>query len=399
MNAPTGRTETTALARSEDTPRYEVAPMNIDAQALVLNPEHLKNMMAVAELMAMGVSTVPKHLQKNKGDCLAIVMQAVRWHMDPFAVAQKTHVVSGTMGYEAQLVAAVINSSGALKERLRFEWFGPWEKIVGQFKTVESKTKKDDDGHFKKYIVPAWNPEDERGLGVKVWGTLRGETEPRELVLLMAQARTRNSGLWTEDPKQQLAYLAEKRWSRLHLSDVLMGIYTPDELDDRVPRDMGPADVVGQQQQVPPELLKRAKAEAAKGVAAYTKFWKEATNLERAQLNELSDEHEALKEAAVEADKKRTVDNAPKATPAPTAAPTTAAAKADPATGEISAPAEAGPFVATYAKVLDLMLKATDAIGVEVAAEWIQDCPEHQRAELEAKRDEILAGFKKGAQS
>ena len=28
----------------------------------------------------------------------------------------------------------------------------------------------------------------------------------------MKQARTRNSPLWTEDPKQQLAYLAGRRW-------------------------------------------------------------------------------------------------------------------------------------------------------------------------------------------
>ena len=95
-------------------------------------------------------------------------MQAMQWNMSPFAVAQKTHLISGVLGYEAQLVNAAIISLAPTKDRLNFEWFGPWEKIVGRFKEVESKTKKDDDGHPKKYRVPAWNAADESGLGVRV---------------------------------------------------------------------------------------------------------------------------------------------------------------------------------------------------------------------------------------
>lgn len=219
---------------------YEGSPGNA---ALMLNPTHLNNMMAVANIMASGRCTVPAHLQKSPGDCLAVVMQAAQWGMNPFAVAQKTHVVQGTLGYEGQLVNAVINTSGLLQHRLKFEWFGNWEKIVGKFKTVESKTKKDDNGNFKKYIVPDWNERDEVGLGVRCWSTLKGEVEPRTLEILMAQARTRNSTLWTEDPKQQIAYLAEKRWARLYAPDVMMGVYTPDELE-RGPKDMGMADEV-----------------------------------------------------------------------------------------------------------------------------------------------------------
>jgi hypothetical protein len=41
-------------------------------------------------------------------------MQAAQWGMNPFAVAQKTHVVNGTLGYEAQLVNAVVSSSNLL---------------------------------------------------------------------------------------------------------------------------------------------------------------------------------------------------------------------------------------------------------------------------------------------
>lgn len=60
----------------------------------------------------------------------------------------------------------------------------------------------------------------------------------------MAQAGVRNSPLWEQDPRQQLAYLCVKRWARLHAPDVLLGVYTPDELQEsqpRVERDITPA--------------------------------------------------------------------------------------------------------------------------------------------------------------
>ena len=214
------------------------------AYGLLMDSNAMDRMERIADLMASGRTTVPQHIRGSKGDCFAIVLQSMQWGMNPIAVAQKTHIVNGTLGYEAQLVAAVINTSGVVRGRFNFEWFGPWEKIVGKFKTVESRTKKDDNGNPKKYVVPNWRPEDEEGLGVRVWATINGESTPRELTLLMAQARTRNSTLWTDDPKQQLAYLAQKRWARLFTPDVILGVYTADELAEPGEKFMGPADVV-----------------------------------------------------------------------------------------------------------------------------------------------------------
>ena len=69
-----------------------------------------------------------------------------------------------------------------------------------------------------------------------MWATLKGEMEPRYLTISMAQAGVRNSPLWEQDPRQQLAYLCVKRWARLHAPDVLLGVYTPDELQETAPR-------------------------------------------------------------------------------------------------------------------------------------------------------------------
>lgn len=342
--------------------------------ALMLEPKHLDNMMSVANLMASGRATVPKHLQNNPGDCLAVVMQAVQWGMNPFAVAQKTHHVNGTLGYEAQLVSAVINTSGLLATRLDFEWLGNWEKIVGKFKEVESKTKKDDNGHFKKYIVPAWDQKDEHGLGVRVWATIKGESRPRALELLMTQARTRNSTLWTEDPKQQLAYLAEKRWGRLHSPDVLLGVYTPDELEGSYtePQDMGEVQQVAEVDALVLELKKTTSD------ADTLAFW----NLHKAKLvgNKVAYDHfkdqaalhrKALAENRTVDASTTVVDKNPIKTDAP----------------EIS-----------YSIVLTKINDAKNEDALNVAADWINalDDPKEVAA-LNTRYDERLAEIRGAA--
>ncbi|KPW23911.1 RecT protein [Pseudomonas cannabina pv. alisalensis] len=196
--------------------------------ALVLDGDSLDKMMRLAEVMATGRATLPKHFNGNSADCLAVVMQAMQWRMNPFAVAQKTHLVNGVLGYEAQLVNAVITTCAPVVDRLHYEWYGNWEKVIGKF-----EIKKGDKGEYR---TPGWKLADEEGLGVKVWATFRGEDEPRVLELLLAQARTRNSTLWADDPRQQLAYLATKRWSRLYCPDVILGVYSPDELEESAPR-------------------------------------------------------------------------------------------------------------------------------------------------------------------
>ena len=148
--------------------------------ALVLDGNSLDKMMKLAEVMATGRATVPKHFNSNPADCLAVIMQAMQWQMNPFAVAQKTHLVNGVLGYEAQLVNAVITNCAPVKDRLHYEWFGDWDKVIGKF-----EIKNGDKGQYR---VPGWKLQDEDGLGVRVWATFRGEEEPRVLELLLAQA-------------------------------------------------------------------------------------------------------------------------------------------------------------------------------------------------------------------
>lgn len=183
----------------------------VGTSAAIFSPEGMNQLVRFAELMSQSKATVPKHLEGKPADCLAVTMQAAQWGMNPFAVAQKTHVVNGTLGYEAQLVNAVVSSSSLLATRLNYRWSGDWSNVNG--KTDKSPN-----------------------LTVTVSAVLKGEAEPRELTISMAQAGVRNSPLWEQDPRQQLAYLCTKRWARLHAPDVLLGVYTPDELQETAPR-------------------------------------------------------------------------------------------------------------------------------------------------------------------
>lgn len=165
--------------------------------ALVTNDGNMERLTRLAKLMAGSKVTVPKHLQGSEGDCMAIIIQATNWGMNPFAVAQKTHLVNGTLGYEAQLVNAVICASGAIVGGFEYDYEGSGATVKCRVGAVV------------------------RGKSEITWGEWLGADT----------VTTKNSPLWKTNPKQQLGYLQVKNWARLYTPGAIMGVYTPDELE------------------------------------------------------------------------------------------------------------------------------------------------------------------------
>lgn len=180
-------------------------------------PTSMGEAMEIAKLMAGG-NFVPKHLRGVPGDCLAVVMQAARWGMDPFAVGNKTYFVNDRMAYEAQLVNAVVNSSNVLNGRLKVEWSG-----------------------------------EGNNLECTVTGYIKGDPDPKTRRVKLNTITTRNSPLWKQDPEQQLAYFAQRAWARLHAPEVLLGVYTPEELAEIEPRN--PVEAGEPQQRLSSDML------------------------------------------------------------------------------------------------------------------------------------------------
>ena len=171
--------------------------------ALITDDGNMARVMKMAEMMAGSKVTVPKHLQGSAGDCAAIVIQATNWGMNPFAVAQKTHLVNGVLGYEAQLVNAVIQSSNAIKGNFRYEY-------------------KDEGGSGANAFVTCRVGAILNGQDKITWGEW----------LASASITTKNSPLWKTNVKQQMGYLQVKNWARLYCPGAILGVYTAEELED-----------------------------------------------------------------------------------------------------------------------------------------------------------------------
>ena len=176
----------------------EAADGRVSSLSLITNSESMKNVMALAETMVESKVTVPKHLQGSKGDCLAIIIQASNWGMNPFAVAQKTHLVNGVLGYEAQLVNAVVQTSGAIQGGFHYEYQGEGNSLACRVGAVIKGNKEITWGEYLKF----------------------------------ADVITKNSPVWKSNPKQQLGYLQVKNWARLYCPAAILGVYTDDELQN-----------------------------------------------------------------------------------------------------------------------------------------------------------------------
>ena len=154
-------------------------------------------LMEFSKMMAIAQVAIPKHLRGNPGACLAISIQASEWGMSPFAVANKSYSVNDRLAYEAQLINAVILKRAPIQGRFKIEYSGEGQRRKCKVSAVLS------DGERVEYESPA-----------------------------IGDIKTQNSPLWKSDPDQQLFYFASRSMCRRHFPDVLLGVYTPDELHE-----------------------------------------------------------------------------------------------------------------------------------------------------------------------
>jgi hypothetical protein len=159
-------------------------------------PQTLAEVVKFAEVMCRADIALPKHLRGNAGACMAVAMQALEWQLSPFAVASKSYSVNGAIAYEAQLIAAVVNTRSGIKGRLRYAF---------------------------------------EGEGGDMTCTVTGVLDDEECVYrspTIGSITTKNSPLWKSDPQQQLGYFAARSWARRHCPEVILGVYDRDEAEE-----------------------------------------------------------------------------------------------------------------------------------------------------------------------
>ena len=309
--------------------------------ALLLNPQALAQIQSFAADMATGKSTIPDHLKGNTSDCMAVTMQALQWGMIPHLVAQKTHIVNGTLGYEAQLVNAVVQSSNSIKGRFHYEYQG--------------------EGH---------------SLACRVGAVITGETEIEwGEWLVSSSVTTKNSPLWKTNPAQQLGYLQVKNWARKYCPGAILGVYTPDELREIPAQEIeitGESEVVTDlNEKLNKEKIKTIKAEIGKADSL-----EDIKKIGDMIANEPKEVREAVRDEYTE--KGRILQGY---------------AKQKAADDEQAMQAAIDAGAPSYAEVMDMIHKAKESVDVEAALGMIGHLPADQQAEIQVAAGNALEAF------
>src|SRR5215831_1623825 len=159
-----------------------------------------------SKLMAQARNSVPAYLKQNPGDCLAIVTQALRWHLEPYWVAQHSYVAraESLIAYDSAVHTAIQLSSGILTGRPLYSFNGEGEERTC---TVQCQIGQ----QVLDYITPPLRqcrpPKNEQGV-------------------------VKGSPLWTKDPDQQLGYYAVRNFGRRHAPELLGGVYDREEFEN-----------------------------------------------------------------------------------------------------------------------------------------------------------------------
>lgn len=149
--------------RSEAIQVYDPIPL--------LDTSRFEHMQRIAGTMA-ACSLIPDALkgqtaQTTLANCFLVVNQAVRWNMDPFAVAQSVSVVRGKLCYEGKLVAAVLEQK--LGVRFRYEWN---DKRGDDFGITVSGQFPDGRVETIEGTVAQWHTKDKEGRISNQWKNL-----------------------------------------------------------------------------------------------------------------------------------------------------------------------------------------------------------------------------------
>ncbi len=178
----------------------------------ILSPEQFTLTDQYAQAISRA-TLLPQHLRGSSpeeaySNCFLVVNQALTWGIDPLAVAQATAVVHGKLCYEGKLVQAVLNMKGF---RLHTRYEG--EAGKDSFKIYLSDRPFNEDGTTDGRVTEG---------SVKDWATFGSKK---------SENADKMNAAWRSDPRSMLHYRGHRQWARLHEPGIIMGVYTPDEMD------------------------------------------------------------------------------------------------------------------------------------------------------------------------
>lgn len=174
---------------------------NANQLSVFSNAENFGMALKMASTLAKS-TVVPKAYQGNEGNCLIAIEMAARINTSPMMVMQNLYIVNGNPAWSSQWIIAMINSSHRYKTELQFD-FGNAEEDGGLSCTAWAE---DYSGH-------------------KVCGP--------KITMKMAKSEgwlDKNGSKWKTMPEVMIRYRAASFFGRVNCPDMIMGIYSKDEV-------------------------------------------------------------------------------------------------------------------------------------------------------------------------
>lgn len=165
------------------------------------NPEAFSTAARMATALSKS-TIVPKEYQRNEGNCIIAIEMANRLKVSPMMVMQNLYIVNGKPAWSSQYIIAMINNSKKYKTEILYKLDGE-----GDSRSCMAYVE-DYDGHIVEGPVITMQMAKEEG-----WST-------------------KNGSKWRTMPDVMLRYRAASFFGRINCPDMIMGMYSVEEVQE-----------------------------------------------------------------------------------------------------------------------------------------------------------------------
>ena len=163
--------------------------------------------------------------QNAAANCLIALNMANRMGYDPLMIMQNLHIIEGRPAWSSQFIIAAINACGKFSP-LRFEIMNHGMTDVEYIETYWENKKKQTrqiKTQIENVSCVAWAIE--KATGERI------ESAKIDMVMAIKEGwYQKNGSKWQTMPDQMLRYRAAAFFGRVYAPEILMGIYSADEV-------------------------------------------------------------------------------------------------------------------------------------------------------------------------
>jgi hypothetical protein len=165
----------------------------------MMDPSSQNHLWKLATIYATS-DLVPAHFRSKPANVFIALQIAVRCGLDPFGVLQNVYIISGKPAFETKLALAMLNVSGKTRGPISYQHENRGKDRVCTASVMDAAT-----GRVLKHTLH--------------WATVETEGWLK-----------RSGSKWATDPLLMLEYRSAMRLIRTHYPEVLLGVYSVDEV-------------------------------------------------------------------------------------------------------------------------------------------------------------------------